>query len=163
MPPTTTNSATGLFRKNTLPSTSTTNAAMPMPSDADLVSFKCLRMWALFSQKSPWIPGKPQSLGNCVLTRNSARPHLKPTMTPSEMKHTMAPALTSRATNAIPATSRAVPDASAPRRAASPSASPPSVDPTSSEMADVRAIAVCFELQKSQNASPENKQAYRPA
>ena len=32
-----------------------------------------------------------------------------------------------------------------------------------SEMADVRPIAVCFELQKSQNASPENKQEYRPA
>ena len=30
-------------------------------------------------------------------------------------------------------------------------------------MAEVTAMAVCFELQKSQNASPENKQAYRPA
>ena len=32
-----------------------------------------------------------------------------------------------------------------------------------STVAEVVAMAVCFELQKSQNARPENKQAYRPA
>ena len=32
----------------------------------------------------------PKSLGNCVLARKSATPHLKPTMTLSEMKLTIA-------------------------------------------------------------------------
>ena len=46
------------------------------------------------SQKSPWLPLKPNSFGSCVLARNSATPHLKPTSTVSEKKLTTAPART---------------------------------------------------------------------
>jgi hypothetical protein len=94
-----------------------------------------------------------------VLERKSATPHLKPTITPSDTKRTMAPALTSQAAAAITATSRAVPEASAPKRAASPSARPPKVEPTSSDRAEVTETTVWRELQKIQNTSPENRQA----
>ena len=55
----------------------------------------------------------PNNLGNCVLARNSATPHLNPTITLSEMKLTIEPALTSQAMKAMSATSKAVPAASA--------------------------------------------------
>ena len=50
---------------------------------------------AMRSQKSPWLPLKPNSLGSCVLARNSATPHLKPTSTVSEKKLTTVPARSS--------------------------------------------------------------------
>ena len=56
-----------------------------------------------------------------------------------------------------------MPAASAAKRAGSPPASSPSVEPISSEIADVTVIAVCRELQNSQNTSPENRHAYSPA
>ena len=117
----------------------------------------------LFSQKLPCAPWKPNSFGNCVLARNSATPHLNPTITLSEMKLTIAPALASQAMNAMSATSRAVPAASAPNRVVSPPAISPSDAPTSSEMAEVTVMAVCRELQNSQKTSPPNRHAYRPA
>ena len=159
MPPTTTNNATGLFLRKILPSTSTASATPPTASDVGLVSCRCLRKWPLFSQKLPCAPWKPKSLGNCVLARNSATPHLKPTITLSEMKLTIAPALTSQATNAMSATSKAVPAASAPNRVVSPPAISPSDAPTSREMAEVTVMAVCRELQNSQKTSPPNRQA----
>lgn len=105
----------------------------------------------------------PKSLGNCVLARKSATPHLKPTITLSEMKLTIEPAFASQAMSAMSATSRAVPAARAPNRVVSPPATSPSDAPTSSEMAEVTVIDVCRELQKSQNTSPEKRQAYNPA
>ena len=60
---------------------------------AGLVSCRCLKKWPLFSQKLPCAPWKPNSLGNCVLARKSATPHLNPTITLSEMKFTIVPAL----------------------------------------------------------------------
>ena len=111
------------------------------------------------SQKSPWPPFKPNSLGSCVLPMNSATPDLKPISTVSEMKLTMTPARTSHARNAIAATSSAVAAANAPKRAGSPPAIVPSDAPTSTEIADVTVIAVCRELQNSQNSRPENRQA----
>ena len=101
----------------------------------------------------------PNNLGNCVLARNSATPHLNPTITLSEMKLTIEPALASQAMNAISATSKAVPAASALNRLVSPPAISPNDAPTSSEMAEVTVMAVCRELQKSQKTSPPNRQA----
>ena len=93
MPPTTTNNATGLFLRKIFPSTSTASAAPPTASEAGLVSPRCLRKLPLFSQKLPCAPWMPNNLGNCVLARNSATPHLKPIITLSEMKLTIDPAL----------------------------------------------------------------------
>ena len=61
------------------------------------------------------------------------------------------------------ATSTAVPAASAPKRPGSPAAISPSEAPTRREIAEVTEIAVWRELQNSQNTSPENRQAYKPA
>ena len=47
----------------------------------------------------------PNNFGNCVLARNRATPHLKPTITLSEMKLTIEPALASQAMKAMSATS----------------------------------------------------------
>src|SRR4051812_33437796 len=101
----------------------------------------------------------PNNLGNCELARNSATPHLNPTITLSEMKFTIVPALASQAMNAISATSSAVPAASAPKRVVSPPAMSASDAPTSSEMAEVTVTAVWRELQNSQKTNPENRQA----
>ena len=117
MPPTTTNNATGLFLRKIFPRTSTASAAPPIVSEVGLVSSRCLRKLPLFSQKLPCAPWMPNNLGNCVLARNSATPHLNPTITLSEMKLTIEPALTSQAMKAMSATSNAVPAASAPNRA----------------------------------------------
>jgi hypothetical protein len=84
---------------------------------------------------------------------------LNPTITLSEMKLTIEPALPSQAMKAMSATSTAVPAARALNRLVSPPAIPPSDAPTSSEMADVTVIVVCRELQNSQKTSPPNKQA----
>ena len=92
MPPITTNSATGRFFRTPLPSSSRTSAATPSASDVGLVPPRPRRKWPMRSQKSPWLPLKPNSLGSCVLARNSATPHLKPTSTVSEKKLTMVPA-----------------------------------------------------------------------
>ena len=159
MPPTTTKSATGLFLRNTLPSTSTARAASPILREEALVSCRWLRKCRLFSQKSPCAPWNPNNLGSWVLARNSATPHLKPVMTLSEMKFTMAPALANQARKAMPATSSAVAAASAPNRASSPPAISPSVAPMSSEMAEVTVITVCLELQSSQKTRPPKRQA----
>ena len=131
----------------------------PTVSDAGLVSPRCFRKVPLFSQKLPWAPWMPNNLGNCVLARNSATPHLNPTITLSEMKLTIEPALTSQAMKAMSATSKAVPAASAPKRVVSPPAMSPSDAPTSSEMAEVTVMAVCRELQNSQKTSPPNRHA----
>ena len=111
------------------------------------------------SQKLPWPPLKPNSLGSWVLPTKSATPVLKPIITVSEMKLTIAPARTSQATNAIAATSSAVPAASAPKRVGSPPAIVPSEAPTSTEIADVTVIVVWRELQNNQNTSPEKRHA----
>ncbi len=111
------------------------------------------------SQKSPWLPLKPNSLGSCVLARNSATPHLKPTSTVSEKKFTMAPARAAYAVNAIAATISAAHAASAAWRAGSPPDISPSVAPTSSEIADVMVMVVCRELQNSQKTRPPNRHA----
>ena len=57
------------------------------------------------------------------------------------------------------ATSRAVAAASAPNRAVSPPAIPPSDAPTSREMAEVTVMAVWRELQNSQKTSPPKRHA----
>src|SRR5436190_21350510 len=101
----------------------------------------------------------PNNLGNCVLARNSATPHLNPTITLSEMKLTIEPALTSQAMKAMSATSTAVPAASALNRLVSPPALPLTDAPTRREMAEVTGMTVCRELQNSQKTSPPNKQA----
>ncbi len=101
----------------------------------------------------------PNNLGNWVLARNSATPHLKPTITLSEIKLIIEPALASHATNAMSATSKAVAAASAPNRFTSPPAIPPSDEPMSREMAEVTVMVVCRELQNSQKTSPPNKHA----
>ena len=43
----------------------------------------------------------PSNLGSCVLARKSATPHLNPTITLSEMKLTIEPALASQAMKAM--------------------------------------------------------------
>ena len=103
---------------------------------------------------------KPKSLGNCVLARKRAMPHLKPTSTLSEMKFTITPALASHAMKPDPPTSSAVHAARAPEAATGRHRRvSPSDAPTSSEMADVTVIAVCRELQNNQKTSPEKRQA----
>ena len=94
-----------------------------------------------------------------MLARNSATPHLKPVITLSEMKFTIAPAFTSHAMKAMSATSSAVAAASAPNRDVSPPAISPSEAPMSSEMAEVTVTEVCRELQNSQKTSPPNRHA----
>ncbi len=111
------------------------------------------------SQKSPWLPLKPNSLGSCVLARKSATPHLKPTSTVSEKKLTMVPARAAYATKASTATISAVQAASVAWRAGSPPDISPSVAPISSEIAEVMVTVVCRELQNSQNTSPPNRHA----
>ena len=94
----------GLFFRNILPSTSTASAAPPDGERRGIGLVEVLRGSGRCSPRSrPWAPWKPNSLGSCVLARNSATPHLKPTITLSEMKFTIAPAWTSQATNAISA------------------------------------------------------------
>src|ERR1043166_3948953 len=159
IPPTTTKSDTGLFFKKILPKMSTASAVPPTRSDVGLVSCRCLKKLLLFSQKSPCAPGKPRSLGSCVLARKRATPHLKPVITLSEMKFTMTPAFTSQAMNAIEATSNAVPAASAPKRVVSPAAISPSDAPVSNEIADVTVTTVYRELQNNQKSSPPNRHA----
>src|SRR5213075_1989134 len=141
------------------PSTSTASAAPPMVSDVGLVSCRCLKKWPLFTQKLPCAPWMPNNLGNCVLARKSATPHLNPTITLSEMKLTIEPALTSQAMKAMSATSKAVPAASALNRVVSPPPISPSDEPTSRDMAEVTVIDVYRELQNSQKISPANKHA----
>ena len=69
------------------------------------------------------------------------------------------PARTSQAAKAIAATISVMQAASAACRAGSPPLSSPTDAPISSDSADVTVIAVCLELQNSQNTSPENRQA----
>src|SRR4029077_14002913 len=159
MPPTTTNNATGLFLRKIFPGTSTASAAPPIVSEVVLVSYRCVKKLPLFSQKFPWAPWMPNNLGNCVLARNSATPHLKPVITLSEMKFTIEPALNSQARKAMSATSTAVPAANALNRVVSPPAIPPNEAPVSSEIADVTVIVVCRELQNSQKTSPPTRHA----
>src|SRR6478672_1989121 len=111
------------------------------------------------SQKSPWLPENPNSFGSWVLARYKATPHLNPTSTVSEKKFTTLPARAAYATNASPATRRAVQAASVAWRTGSPASRVPSVAPMSNEIADVTDIAVTFELQNSQYTRPENRQA----
>jgi hypothetical protein len=146
----TTNNATGLFFKKILPSTNTANALRPIAIEAGLVWFKCWKNQALLSQKSSCAPWKPNSFGSCVLARQRATPHLKPVMTLSEMKFTIAPAFTSQAINAMMATNSAVPAARAPKRLVSPFAISPSEAPINNEMAEVMVTTVWRELQKIQ-------------
>jgi len=75
------------------------------------------------------------------------------------MNRTIPPALMSHARKAIAATSNAVAAANDPKRAASPPASCPKVDPSSNETADVTVTTVCRELQNNQNTRPEKRQA----
>ena len=96
----------------------------------------------MFSQKLPCAPWTPKSLGSCVLARKRATPHLNPTITLSEIKLTIEPALTSHAMKAMSATSKAVPAASALNRVVSPPAISPSEAPTSKDMAEVTVMAV---------------------
>ena len=63
VPPSTTKSATGLFLRRILPRTSTAREMPPMVREAGLVSCRCLKKWALFSQESPCSPWKPNSFG----------------------------------------------------------------------------------------------------
>jgi hypothetical protein len=98
-------------------------------------------------------------LGSWVLARNSATPALKPTSTASEIKFTIAPALTAQARNPIRATRSAVQAAKPAKREVSPPARSASDEPTSSEIADVTVIEVWRELQNSQKTSPENMHA----
>ena len=159
MPPTTTNNATGLFFRKIFPRISTASAMPPTVSEVGLVSLRCFRKLPQFTQKLPCAPWMPHNLGNCVLARNSATPHLNPTITLSEMKLMIEPALTSQAMKAMTATSMAVADASATNRVVSPPAMSPSDAPTSSEMAEVTVMVVWRELQNSQKTSPPNKHA----
>ena len=94
-----------------------------------------------------------------MLARNSATPHLKPTMTGSDTNVTIAPARQSHAISAMAATSSAVHAASARKRTGSPPASSPSDEPIKREIAEVTVIAVWRELQKSQKTRPEKRQA----
>ena len=96
IPPTTTSSATGrCFKAGTVrPASSTASAATPSASDVAFVLPSPEIKWPARSQKSPWPPLYPNNLGNCVLARNSATPHLKPTSTVSEKKLTTVPART---------------------------------------------------------------------
>ena len=101
----------------------------------------------------------PNSFGSCVLARNRATPHLKPVMTLSEMKATIAPARASHARKAIRAMSRAVPAASAAKREGSPPEISPSDAPIRSDIAEVTVTTVWRELQNNQNTRPPNRQA----
>src|SRR2546429_9317985 len=105
----------------------------------------------------------PNNLGNCVLARNRATPHLNPTITLSEMKLTIEPALTSQAVKAMHATSTAVPAASALKRLVSPPAIPPNDAPTSSEIADETVVGVCREIHNNHKTSPPKQHAESPA
>src|SRR5688500_20174395 len=73
------------------------------------------------------------------------------------------PARAAHAASAIAATMSAVHAASAAWRAGSPPLSSPTDDPISSDNADVTVMTVCLELQRNQNTSPENRQAWMPA
>ena len=84
---------------------------------------------------------------------------MKPVITLSEMKFTIAPALASHARNAMSATSNAVAAASAPKRAVSPPAISPNDAPINSEMAEVTVMDVCRELQNNQNTNPPKRHA----
>jgi hypothetical protein len=102
---------------------------------------------------------KPEQFRQLRAGEKESRPHLKPTMTLSEMKLTIAPARTAHAISAMTATRRAVPAASALKKVASPPAISANDAPTSSEMADVTVMVVCRELQKSQKTKPEDRHA----
>src|SRR5436190_1619639 len=142
IPPTTTNNPTGLFFKNSLPNTSMTRAPTPIESAAQFVSLRCEMKWAERLQKLPSPPLNPNSFGSCVLARYNATPALNPTKTVSEMKLTIAPALTSHAMKEMSATSSAVHAANAPKRDTSPPANPDSEEPIRSEIAEVTVMAV---------------------
>ena len=66
------------------------SATPPTASEVELVSPRCGDEVRCCSPRNrharPWMP---KSLGNCVLARNSATPHLNPIMTLSEMKLTI--------------------------------------------------------------------------
>src|SRR5436190_924749 len=135
------------------------SARHPIVSEVRLVWSRFVKKLPAFTQKFPWAPWMPNNLGNWVLARNSATPHLNPTITLSEMKLTIEPALTSQAMKAMTATRTAVPAARALNRLVSPPASSPNEAPVSSEIADVTVMVVCRELQNSQKTSPPNKHA----
>src|SRR5262245_4881882 len=101
----------------------------------------------------------PKSLGNWVLARTSATPHLNPTITLSEMKLTIEPARASHAMKAVSATRRAVPAGRGRQRVVSPPEKSPREAPTRSEMAEVTVMAVWRELQKIQKTMPEKRHA----
>ena len=84
---------------------------------------------------------------------------MNPTRTVSEKKPIALPARTSHAANAIAAIISVTPAASAAWRSGSPALKSPTDAPISSDNADVTVMTVCFELQKIQNTSPENRHA----
>ena len=69
------------------------------------------------------------------------------------------PARTSQAAKAIVANMSATEAANAAWRAGSPALNSPTDAPIKSDSADVTVMTVCFELQKSQKASPEKRHA----
>ena len=111
------------------------------------------------SQKSPCAPLKPNSLGSCVLARNSATPHLKPTSTVSEKKLTMAPARDRPGHEGDQRDQQRRARRERGVAGGSPPAISPSDAPTSSEIAEVTVTAVWRELQNSQKTSPPNRHA----
>src|SRR5207302_10052668 len=159
IPPITMKSATGLLGKKRFPRISNASAARPRTSEGKFVSPTCLMKSAMRCQKLPCAPLKPQNFGSCVLVSHRATPALKPSITVSEINFTIAPARTSQAMNAAAAASKAVHEASAVKRAVSPEAISPKLDPIRREMAEVTLTAVCRELQKSQNTNPEKRTA----
>ena len=89
MPPSTTNNATGLFLRKIFPKNQYRQRGAADRQRGGIGFVRCLTKLALFTQKLPCAPWIPNNLGNCVLARKNATPHLNPTITLSEMKLTI--------------------------------------------------------------------------
>jgi hypothetical protein len=82
---------------------------------------------------------------------------LKPSSTVSLMKSTSEDRRSAQAMTLMPATTSAVSEAIATKRAGSPAAMTATVVPTSSEIAEVGPIASCFEVPNSAYAIPATR------
>ena len=146
-----------------LPTRPQGDRAEPEGERGRVVSGGGVRKCAACSQKEPpCVPAKPQSFGNCMLASTRPIPVLKPSITVSEKKFTVAPAPNQPGhAGRAPPTRRAVQAARAPKRAGSPPASDPEGGTDSSEIAEVTVIAVCREPLNIQNSRARRRAARR--
>jgi hypothetical protein len=112
-------------------------AASPNPSTKTFVSPNCVPSIHRRSKKYSPPPPTPKSFGSCVAAMLNAAPALNPSRIVSLMKLISTLSLSAHASTLMQATSRAVRAAMAAHRSGSPPASPATVTPTRSEIADV--------------------------